>query len=47
MAIGTFGERELRTLEVGKLADIVVLDRDLLAVPLEEIPSIYVPKLYS
>jgi predicted amidohydrolase YtcJ len=26
-------------LEVGKLADIVVLDRDPIAVPLEEIPE--------
>ncbi|MBT2645460.1 amidohydrolase [Bacillus sp. ISL-34] len=38
-AYGTFREHELGTLEVGKLADIVVLDRDLFAVPLEEIPE--------
>ncbi|TKH03590.1 hypothetical protein FC682_17105 [Peribacillus simplex] len=29
-------------MEVGKLADIVVLDRDLFAVPLEEIPEMKV-----
>ncbi|WP_349632562.1 amidohydrolase [Neobacillus sp. SuZ13] len=32
-------ETELGTLEPGKLADIVVLDRDLFAVPLENIPE--------
>ncbi|MFL0364499.1 amidohydrolase [Pseudobacillus sp. 179-B 2D1 NHS] len=32
-------EKELGTLESGKLADIVVLDRDLFAVPLEKIPE--------
>lgn len=32
-------ETELGTLEPGKLADIVVLDRDLFTVPLEEIPE--------
>ncbi|MGD8189452.1 amidohydrolase [Brevibacillus ginsengisoli] len=36
-AYGTFREHELGTLEVGKLADIVVLDRNLFAVPTEEI----------
>ncbi|KQL49677.1 amidohydrolase [Brevibacillus choshinensis] len=36
-AYGTFREHELGTLEVGKLADIVVLDRNLFAVPSEEI----------
>ena len=36
-AYNTFREHELGTLEAGKLADIVVLDRNLFAVPAEEI----------
>ncbi|MDQ3102014.1 MAG: amidohydrolase [Bacteroidota bacterium] len=32
-AIGTFTEKDLGTLETGKLADLVVIDRDLLEVP--------------
>ncbi|MET3288768.1 UNVERIFIED_CONTAM: putative amidohydrolase YtcJ [Brevibacillus sp. OAP136] len=36
-AYGVFREHELGTLEAGKLADIVVLDRNLFAVPTEEI----------
>lgn len=36
-AYGTFREYELGTLEPGKLADIIVLDRNLFAVPSEEI----------
>ncbi|MFA1713686.1 amidohydrolase family protein [Peribacillus frigoritolerans] len=39
MAFGTFREHELGTLEVRKFADIIVLDRDLFAVPLEGIPE--------
>ncbi|WP_212963491.1 amidohydrolase [Siminovitchia fordii] len=38
-AYGTFREHELGTLEAGKLADIVVLERDLFEMPLEEIPD--------
>jgi predicted amidohydrolase YtcJ len=38
-AYGTFREHELGTLEVGKLADIVVLERNLFEVPVEEIPE--------
>jgi len=38
-AFGTFRERELGTLEVGKLADIVVLERNLFEIPVEEIPD--------
>ncbi|WP_035424254.1 amidohydrolase [Bacillus sp. UNC438CL73TsuS30] len=38
-AFGTFREHELGTLEVGKLADIIVLDRNLFEVPAEEIPE--------
>jgi len=36
-AYGVFREQELGTLEAGKLADIVVLDRNLFAIPVEEI----------
>nr|WP_263326298.1 amidohydrolase [Neobacillus sp. Marseille-Q6967] len=36
-AFGTFREHELGTIEEGKLADLVVLDRNLFAVPPEEI----------
>ncbi|HWI50187.1 MAG TPA: amidohydrolase [Rummeliibacillus sp.] len=36
-AYSVFREQELGTLEVGKLADIIVLDRDLFACPKEEI----------
>ncbi|MCK1983258.1 MULTISPECIES: amidohydrolase [Peribacillus] len=38
-AYGAFKEQELGTLEVGKLADIVVLERNLFEVPVEEIPD--------
>ena len=38
-AYGTFREHELGTLEVGKLADITVLERNLFAIPAEEIPD--------
>lgn len=38
-AYGTFREHELGTLEVGKLADIVVLERNLFDIPEEEIPN--------
>ena len=41
-AFGTFRERELGTLEVGKLADIVVLERNLFEIPVEDIPDIKV-----
>ncbi|WP_369419505.1 amidohydrolase family protein [Lentibacillus daqui] len=36
-AYGGFREHELGTLEKGKLADVIVLDRNLFAVPVEEI----------
>lgn len=36
-AYGSFREHELGTLEVGKLADLVVLDRNLFTIPPEEI----------
>ncbi|UYZ01584.1 amidohydrolase [Peribacillus frigoritolerans] len=38
-AYGTFREQELGTLEAGKLADIVVLERNLFEIPVEEIPN--------
>lgn len=38
-ARGTFREHELGTLEAGKLADIVVLGRNLFEMPVEEIPN--------
>ena len=38
-AYGSFREKELGTLEVGKLADIVVLERNLFEIPVEEIPK--------
>ncbi|OIK16862.1 amidohydrolase [Bacillus sp. MUM 116] len=38
-AYGSFREHELGTLEVGKLADIVVLERNLFEIPEEEIPN--------
>lgn len=41
-AFGSFRERELGTLEVGKLADIVVLERNLFKVTVEEIPNVKV-----
>ncbi|WHY16597.1 amidohydrolase [Peribacillus frigoritolerans] len=41
-AYGTFREQELGTLEAGKLADIIVLERNLFEVLVEEIPDITV-----
>ncbi|MFM1653621.1 amidohydrolase [Brevibacillus sp. B_LB10_24] len=38
-AYGSFREHELGTLEAGKLADLVVLERNLFEVPVEEIPD--------
>ena len=36
-AFSAFKEKEMGTLEVGKLADIIMLDRNLFAIPIEEI----------
>lgn len=36
----SFEERERGSLEVGKLADVVVLDKDYLSIPVDEIPTI-------
>lgn len=38
-AYGSFREHELGTIEVGKLADIIVLNKNLFAIPTEEIPK--------
>ncbi|WP_235827914.1 amidohydrolase [Brevibacillus migulae] len=38
-AYGSFREHELGTLEVGKLADIVVLERNLFDIPVNDIPD--------
>lgn len=41
-AYGSFRERELGTLEIGKLADLVVLNRNLFEIPVEEIRDVQV-----
>ncbi|MEH7451167.1 amidohydrolase family protein [Gottfriedia acidiceleris] len=41
-AYGSFREKELGTLEVGKLADLVVLDKNLFEIPVEEIQNVRV-----
>lgn len=41
-AYGIFEENEKGTLKIGKLADIVILDQDILSVPLEQIDKIKV-----
>jgi predicted amidohydrolase YtcJ len=38
-AYSAFKENELGTLEVGKLADIIVIDRNIFVVPPEEIKT--------
>lgn len=42
----TFEEREKGSLETGKLADFVVLKKDLLTCPVDEIPAIEVERTY-
>jgi hypothetical protein len=42
----TFEEKEKGSLEAGKLADLVVLDRDILRCPLEEVKNIQVERTY-
>jgi len=42
----TFEEKEKGSLEAGKLADFIVLDRDVLTCPVDEIPKIQVEKTY-
>ncbi|OIK15844.1 hypothetical protein BIV60_07685 [Bacillus sp. MUM 116] len=41
-AYGSFREKELGTLEVGKLADFIVLDRNLFEILVEEIQDVRV-----
>ncbi|WP_370456801.1 amidohydrolase [Bacillus sp. SH5-2] len=41
-AYGSFREKELGTLEIGKLADLVVLNRNLFEIPVEEIRDVQV-----
>jgi predicted amidohydrolase YtcJ len=42
----TFEEKEKGSLEKGKLADFIVLDRDILTVPVDEVKSIEVEQTY-
>ena len=42
----TFGEKEKGSLESGKLADFIVLDRDILTCPVDEVKSIQVEQTY-
>jgi predicted amidohydrolase YtcJ len=42
----TFEEKEKGSLEAGKLADLIVLDRDILTCPLDEVKSIQVEQTY-
>ena len=42
----TFEEKEKGSLEPGKLADLIVLDRDILTCPLDEVKDIAVEQTY-
>jgi hypothetical protein len=42
----TFEEKEKGSLETGKLADLIVLDRDILTCPLDEVRQIQVERTY-
>jgi predicted amidohydrolase YtcJ len=42
----TFGEKEKGSLEKGKLADLIVLDRDILTCPVDEVRSVQVEQTY-
>jgi predicted amidohydrolase YtcJ len=42
----TFGEKEKGSLEAGKLADLIVLDKDILTCPIDEIKNIQVERTY-
>ena len=42
----TFTEKEKGSMEVGKLADLIVLDRDILECPVEEVKQIQVERTY-
>jgi hypothetical protein len=45
-AMGSFDENRLGSLEVGKKADFVILDRDLMVVPIREVPDAEVLKTF-
>lgn len=45
-AKGAFEENRKGSIEVGKNADFVVLDKDIMVIPLSEIPSVKVRQLY-
>ncbi len=45
-AKGSFDEKEKGSIEIGKLADFVVLEKDLLTVPVEELPNIQILGTY-
>jgi len=45
-AYSTFTENEKGSLKVGKLADLIVLDRDILECPVEEVKQIQVERTY-
>ena len=42
----TFTENEKGSLETGKLADLIILDRDILTCPLDEVKDIEVERTY-
>jgi len=42
----TFGEKEKGSLEAGKLADLIVLDKDILRCPVDEVKNIQVERTY-
>ncbi|MEM6576592.1 MAG: amidohydrolase family protein, partial [Pseudomonadota bacterium] len=41
-AYAAFAENEVGSLEVGKFADLVILDRDIMTIPADDIPSVNV-----
>ena len=45
-AYSNFEEDEKGSIEIGKFADFVILDEDIMSVPIEEIPNIKVEKTY-
>jgi predicted amidohydrolase YtcJ len=45
-AYSNFEEKEKGSIEPGKFADLVILDRDIMAIPLEEIPTVKVVQTF-
>ena len=45
-AFANFEEKSKRSVEKGKLADFVVLDQDIMQVPIEEVPNIGIVGTY-